>query len=545
MGKKKSFSAKLSLAILLATAGVYICSVVGIGALVVRAVEKEAVSKAESALSLAAAKIEQDLIGVQVATNSFAVLADEALPEEGFDITRKFLGGNHLIMGTSLAFPGGEFAPYAYRAADGEIIGKTLEYNYSDSDWFTVNEPSWCEPYYDDGGAYMLMTTYSVPLSNGRVLTADVSLSDITSNLAGVSLPYANAYSFLVSRKGKLLSDVPDANVKQFYSKMASGEKSFSTFKTEEDTFVIVYAPLSNGWSAAIVCPRKDIFADARKMNLILILVTLIGFGIIYFADKRLISNLTKPVLEFTASKERFERETAIASSIQCHMVPVNFPHKPGLDIFAAMLPAKEVGGDLYDFHEKGDELYFTIGDVSGKGVPAALFMAIARFSFRFVSSLGIPINEVVGRINNSICDGNDSNMFVTMFAGKYNRKTHVLEYCNAGHNPILVISPSGEASYLKAAPNIAVGLFENFEFKQESVQLEEGSRLLLYTDGVTEAETDTKDQFGEDRLLAFAGTCKAGDDAKQYVGNLLKSVHSFTAGAVQNDDITAMCIKL
>lgn len=223
----------------------------------------------------------------------------------------------------------------------------------------------------------------------------------------------------------------------------------------------------------------------------------------------------------------------------------MEFPKRDDFDIYAALFPAKEVGGDLYDFYVKGDHLYFAIGDVSGKGVPAALFMAITRSAYRFISGMGMNMEQVERNINNAFTEGNESGMFVTMFIGCLDLKTLELEYCNAGHNPIVVVSPSGKADFLHAKANLAAGLIGGFQYQGETLQLEKGSRLILYTDGISEAENRQKELFGEDRLLEYSASVPVTTSAKDFTDGLLDAVRGFTDGNEQNDDITVLTIRV
>lgn len=355
-----------------------------------------------------------------------------------------------------------------------------------------------------------------------------------------------------------------------------------------------IFEKLQNGWTADIVCPQREVYAGARMINVTLTLVALLGMLLMYFGCKKIISKSTMPLTEFTnaaltmakgnfnatipdvdnedeirylhdslsylqtsinayikelrrslVSNEKFENELNIASSIQRRMLPMDFPKRDDFDIYAVLFPAKEVGGDLYDFYVKDNHLYFAIGDVSGKGVPAALFMAITRSAYRFISGMGMNMEEVERNINNAFTEGNDSGMFVTMFIGCLDLKTLELEYCNAGHNPIVVISPSGEASFLHAKANLAAGLIGGFQYQGETMHLEKGSRLLLYTDGISEAENRQKELYGEDRLLAYSANASVSTSAKDFTDGLLESVRAFTDGNEQNDDITVLTIRV
>ena len=207
--------------------------------------------------------------------------------------------------------------------------------------------------------------------------------------------------------------------------------------------------------------------------------------------------------------------------------------------------PAKEVGGDLYDFFLDNDKiLYFAVGDVSGKGVPASLLMAITRASFRFIAKMGLPMNEVVSKMNNALAESNANGMFVTLFVGKINLETGEFDYCNAGHNPIVIISPDGKAGFMKVKPNLAAGLFPNFPYEEESCTLEHGSRLVIYTDGVTEAERADSSQFGDARLIEWSEKrYTLFSDSGEACEDLYSTVKQFTDGNEQNDDITIMTI--
>ena len=251
------------------------------------------------------------------------------------------------------------------------------------------------------------------------------------------------------------------------------------------------------------------------------------------------------------------ESELGVARNIQMGMLRTDFPD----NVSALLVPAKEVGGDLYDFVQKGKYLYFTIGDVSGKGVPASLMMAITRAGLRFVSGIDQTMDKLLERINVSVTDTNSNDMFVTLFMARVNLETRRMEYCNAGHNPIIVVPPDGAPYFLKAKPNLAIGLFEDFVYEAESLDLAAGTRLVLYTDGVNEAERlerepaertnpsgDDKSLFGNDRLLAWAGSALVRDTAtsdKDVVDSLYNEVLQYTEGNPQNDDITIMSISI
>ena len=241
------------------------------------------------------------------------------------------------------------------------------------------------------------------------------------------------------------------------------------------------------------------------------------------------------------SDNERMESELNVARTIQMGMLNTHFPPQ----LHAMLIPAKEVGGDLYDFILKGDTLHFAVGDVSGKGVPASLVMSITRAMLHFVATLDLPLNESMSRINNSIADSNSSDMFVTLFIGRVNLKTMRMDYCNAGHNPPVIVPREGKPFFLPVKSNLAAGLMEDILYEEEHTELAPGTRIVAYTDGVTEAENDRLELYGEERLVGSIGQLEADADEKAVVEQLYQSVKAFTAGHPQSDDITIMSLSV
>ena len=241
---------------------------------------------------------------------------------------------------------------------------------------------------------------------------------------------------------------------------------------------------------------------------------------------------------ETTAAKERIESELRIAREIQKRMLPHVFPRRRDVDIYAMMTPAKEVGGDLYGYALLDDLLYFCVGDVSGKGVPAALFMAEVTRMFRTLVDGRLMPNVIATRLNHALVENNDQGMFVTMFIGLINLKTGHMEYCNAGHNPPLL---NGE--YMQVETNAPIGLWQEVEYEGEEVPDMHGKTLFVYTDGINEAENIHKEQFGDDRLKALLQ--QDWGDARQTSEQIHKAVEDFVGNAEPSDDLTKMCIKM
>jgi serine phosphatase RsbU (regulator of sigma subunit) len=241
-----------------------------------------------------------------------------------------------------------------------------------------------------------------------------------------------------------------------------------------------------------------------------------------------------------TAAKERIESELRIARDIQMSMVPGVFPERKGLDMYAEMNPAKEVGGDLYGYVMQGDVLYFCVGDVSGKGVPASLFMAQSARLFRTLAAEGMMPAVIATRMNNELVDGNDSNMFVTMFLGMLHLDTGRLDFCNCGHN-----APVYDGRFLEMKHvNQMIGILEDCPFYGETIDDIRGHQLLIYTDGLNEAENQQKELLGNERLLELMADTQ-GLDSHQVIDMLKEAVEEHRAGAEPNDDLTLMCIDL
>ena len=241
---------------------------------------------------------------------------------------------------------------------------------------------------------------------------------------------------------------------------------------------------------------------------------------------------------ETTTAKERIESELRIARDIQMSMVPQAFPKRSDLDLYGLMTPAKEVGGDLYDFEIIDNQLYFCLGDVSGKGVPASLFMAQAIRLFRAMAKQRRKPSDIATRLNNELSENNDNGMFVTMFIGEADLTTGHLCYCNAGHNPPLL-----DGEFIEVQSNAPIGLWPELEFEGEELDSISGKLLFIYTDGLNEAENHAQEQFGDDRLQQMLRQMKSYT-AKQVVDTFSQTVQSHRNGAEPNDDLTMLAVR-
>ena len=250
-------------------------------------------------------------------------------------------------------------------------------------------------------------------------------------------------------------------------------------------------------------------------------------------------------ITKMQAVQERIESELRIARDIQMSMVPSLFPEREGLDMYASMTPAKEVGGDLYGYLLMGDKLYFAVGDVSGKGVPASLFMAQATRLFLTLAKQGMMPAEICTRMNDALSgEDNENGMFVTFWLGLVDLTTGHLDFCNAGHNPPVIGGGEHHGEFLDMIPNAPIGLWPGLEYEGEEIDTIKGRPLFIYTDGLNEAENPQKEQYGDDRLLEFLRNTHF-DTAQQVIEALKAEVETHRNGAEPNDDLTMMCLKV
>ena len=387
----------------------------------------------------------------------------------------------------------------------------------------------------------------------------------------------------------------PDPEKYELGQSMRRRESGMKEMTVEGIKSYVFYKPLeTNGWSVAIVCPEKDIYGALTRMQNLVILNVVFALLALFFVLSWLIRRQLAPlhalaseagyiaggnlehVLEpvpredelgmlnrsfrdmqtslvrhiedltaATASRERMERELQIARNIQMAMVPHVFPTRKDVDLYASMTPAREVGGDLYDFVIQSEKLFFCIGDVAGKGVPASLLMAVARGMFRILARQEIPPAEIARQINEMASDENEQLNFVTMFIASIDLKTGTLDFCNCGHNAPVMLSCTGEKPcFLACDPNVAIGIMPGFEFKGQTIPDVKGKPIFIYTDGLNEAENAANEQFGNDRMLEVLGEVPFLD-AQTTVERLMNAVAGHVADAEPSDDLTMLCVKI
>ena len=262
---------------------------------------------------------------------------------------------------------------------------------------------------------------------------------------------------------------------------------------------------------------------------------------------QRSLVNYTEDLRATTAQKASMESELKIAHDIQMSMLPKTFPPYPernDIDIYGSLKPAKGVGGDLFDFYIRDEKLIFCIGDVSGKGVPASLFMAVTRSLFRNISAhVAIP-SEIMRTLNNAMSEGNETNMFVTVFIGVLDLQTGLLRYCNAGHDAPLLVGR--DVGALSCEPNLPIGVVAGYEYTQQEVSIDPKTTIFLFTDGLNEAENYEHAQFGDLRIWNLAKLLldEQRHQPKHMIDAMANAVHTFVGEAEQSDDLTMLAIQ-
>ena len=594
---------------------------------------EEATVHAHSELSNTIHQIDAVLRSVEIAVENTAWIVPHLLesPDAMYDITTRLLQNNDFIYGASVAFEpdyykseGHYFSPYSYRDEHDSIRTKQLgddTYDYHYMDWYQIpkllDRPYWSEPYYDDGGGEVMMTTYSKPLydSEGRLyamLIADLSLEWLTDLVGGIQA-FDKSYNLMVSRNASFIVHPDRAlilnetifsstygdtseSLRKMQDDMMSGRAGEVLRDMGGDKYFVFYSPVeTTQWTVAIVCPRSELYAEVKLLRSVLIILGIIALLLMIALSYKGIRKVVAPVEDFshvakkiaqgdftaalpqirsrdelrelhdsfeylqhslvqyidelkstTANKERIESELRIAHGIQMGMIPKIFPPFPERDdlaLAARLLPAKEVGGDLYDFFIEDEKLYFIIGDVSGKGIPASLVMAVTCRLFRAAASHHDKPEEIIASLNDSLADGNELGMFCTAFMGILDLKTGHLRYCNAGHNAPLTIAADGRVALLPVVPNLPLGMFEGFPYEGQAIELEGQTKLYLFTDGVNEAENTAKELFGDLRLEALLRR-EASQEPTGIIDATFAEVQRHANGAEQSDDITVMCIK-
>lgn len=310
----------------------------------------------------------------------------------------------------------------------------------------------------------------------------------------------------------------------------------------EGTIFMALMEAFHMGLVLLIVRPFSQALVVAKSLSIPMILTNAVGMAIFSYIVQNYLNEK-----ETQRTKELIESELSVAREIQMSIVPKIFPAFPGrseFDVFATLEPAKEVGGDLYDFFLLDDDhLCFTVGDVSGKGVPASLFMAVTKTMIKAKADIHLSPDEILYQVNRDLCEDNDSGMFVTVFLGILTISSGEFTFSNGGHNIPYLLRKNGEVEALPKIPGIALGVMENAKYICEKAGLSTGDSLIVYTDGVTEAMNPAGELLSDHRLEKMLHEFSGGA-ARETVQHILKGTREFVNGAKQSDDITVLALK-
>lgn len=493
--------------------------------------------------------IEQRMLRVEDATNTMAALASIDLNGQ-YDIdsvlchTAATIGD---VRGVSVVFrkgliPGvnGNYERYAYIDDDVVRLGSYVHEDsmkfggYWDS-VFGGGKPIWSEPEKENATGTDIIS-YLVPLYNSDGDRIGLAYSWV---------PLSYITSFVTNYKVR--KDV-DISIYTGKGSMVVAPDDYILELAPEDLFKRELDINHLGWTIILSADKNVINGEVRRAVAATALLMLLMFLLMSLAIGTAVRFVAKPFVRhqhmIEREKDLMDKEMELASSAQNELLPHVFPPFPDrkwIDLSACLHPARNVGGDIYDYFIQGDKLYFCIGDVSGKGVQASLFMAATHYLFRS-AAVGMSVADAARHMNVSLCADNEKCRFVTFWFGCLDLSSGALEYVNAGHDaPVFV--RNGKVEEFQASDNTPLGVWDEAEFVSNVISLAPGDMLLLYTDGVTEAMDTGRQEFGKQRL-SEAVESAVGGTAEDIIGAVLGQVRAHAAGAEQSDDITMLCLK-
>ena len=494
-------------------------------------------------------------------------------PDQLFDHMNRVVSQNGSIASCALVFKeyfypskGRLFIPFARRDDADSVrvtrVDSTYHSEFSDiwvKEQMQKDESGWTKPYYESelfaaGQKRRLLATYGVPIHNSEgapvaMVCADLALEELSDSImADVNkmVKYYeqgqrhHSYFFIIDRKGTIIMHPDEERITKNLEKEVGHEmkahRGTCVTKIDGVESMMTYRSIHPvGWLMVFVTPLDAIQSNAKRLNIIILIVMLLGLLAIYFICRRAIRDIADPV---AMQKANLEHELKIANNIQMALLPQSLPEHSNIGLHASLTPARDVGGDLYDYFVHEGRLVFCIGDVSGKGVPAALLMAVMRSMFRSEAHRADSAAEIVGTMNHNLCEEYTGGDFVTMFVGILDLNSGHLDYCNAGHEKPIVAGQPLEIVY-----NLPVGALSDWTYEGQQTQLKPGDMLFLYTDGLSEAKNTAGELFGRKRVNELAAA-HATDSSQQLVELMEAEVHRHAGDAEQSDDITLLAIK-
>ena len=477
------------------------------------------------------------------------------------------------VMGCGIAFNPGFypdrdslFEPYALRTDSGihcmQIAGGNFDYTKNGFFRYIRRKKtnSWVGPY-EDAYVKQKLITYAIPIYTFTGDTVGVYGIDISCNTLGNILNqkniYPSSFDFLLSEEGELIAGptdpsmrkkvenairiINDSTISKHGIKESCIQIAYYHDKEEDQDMTLFYGVMRDSpeWQIAVACYDNEVYAPLKELHLRLLLISLLAFGVLLFIVGCFARNEEK-LKQKTMQEQRIAGELRVANQIQQSMLPRQYYQQDDLKIYGSLVPAREVGGDLFDYFNCDDKLFFCIGDVSGKGASSAMLMGVIHSMFRAFSAHEKNPSYIMQAINQSSCQNNEANMFVTLFIGVLDLPTGKLRYCNAGHDaPILLPTLSS----IPANPHLPVGVFEDVQYKVEEITLQPDSTIFLYTDGLTEAKNMARKIFGLERIKNILTTCvdKQPTEILEIVSD---EVRKYVGDAEQSDDLTMLAIR-
>ena len=552
-------------------------------------IEEQLEKRAESELMMKAILIKSTLNSTEdiLKNHLWDIFRNLSNPDSIDDAVQRIVLMNRNIRGGFMAFApyfypskGRLFEPYAQRRGDDvvreQIAGPHHDYTerlfYKEA--IATREALWVDPYVDNEGAQTSITSYVIALRNAAdslvgVVGIDISLEWLSDTI-DVRHIYPSSFNLLLTEEGEIITQPSDARVSLRTSEHImklindstvkrenshSGRSRIIRFKDNKREGTVFYDNMRGAphWQIAVVCYDNEVYGDLNKLRLQLLALMAIAFAIMLFII-RYFALEEKKLNEKSLEQERMGSELRIASNIQKSLMTVNeseIANTENLSVWGTLEPAKLVGGDLYNAFIRDDKLFFCIGDVSGKGVPSALIMAVTHSLFRNIANHENNPAHIVEQMNETGCRNNKTNMFTTLFVGVLDLPSGILRYCNAGHEiPVLMSREwTGDdkvghvnCRLLDVKPNLPIGLFNDFVFEQQEVKLRRGETLFLYTDGLTESRSQEGKQFGRKRMMQVLSECSTLEP-RRLVEDMVKTVRGFTGTKEQLDDLTLLAL--
>ena len=506
--------------------------------------------------------------------NEWSVQQSLAHPDSLFGAAVRMIQSNSSVTGACIAvlpdyYPskGRLFEPYAHKE-EGRILVDQIagpDHDYTLGPYFQQalreEKEFWSDPYDFGTDPVQKLTTYTYPVRDrsGRLAAIcglDIDLTWLSDTL-NVHPYYPSSFGFMLTRDGRLVAGPREQRVSPrtveyvaslvmdpTVDRTVRGRHRVSCIEfrdpvTGERAYLDYRAlPRDPGWIIAEVSYRDEVLAPVRRMMWRILLMALAGFAFLLVIIHRFARN-GKRLWEADMKQARIGSELRIARRIQEEMLPKASLDRSDLTARGSLTPAKEVGGDLFDYYIREEKLFFCIGDVCGKGVPAAMVMAVTHSILRMLSEQEVAPARIVTELNREACRNNASGTFVTLFLGVLDLSTGRLRYCNAGHDRPVLVGDSVEE--LPALANVPVGVFDDATYQEQEAMVAPGSLLFLYTDGVTESMDAGRRQFGRERLLETLAACPRKPEA--LIRAVGADIRAFAGEAEQSDDITMLAV--